>query len=121
MNLNEYPEAIEATRLELQTLADEAEQIRESLGQIADQITANVASAQASDGKPLYSNESKRKAQIATDLAEHKLYQSQSELLRSLEKSAKRTDARLERLRGEFACAKLEARQKIAEAEIIAA
>ena len=71
--------------------------------------------------KPLYSNETKRAAAIATDLAEHKLYQSNSELLKSLEKSAKRADARLERLRGEFACAKIEARQRIAEAEIIAA
>lgn len=115
MNLNEYPAAIEDARLKLQRLTDEADKLREYMGEIEDQITANVANALDGNDKPLYSNETKRKAAIATDLKASGPYQTQVALLADVERGMKQADARLERLRGEFAAAKIERNERLAD------
>ncbi len=100
-NIN-YPEQIEKASLDLAQVQREAVTLRERLGEIEVILTLEIINAKTPEGKPLYSNEAARNAELILRLRDN---EDAAEIKRMLERADERRAellAHVERLRGEF-------------------
>jgi hypothetical protein len=102
MERTNYPEQIEETALLLGEVQREAAEQRERLAEIESILTLEVAGAKSPEGKPLYSNEAARSAELTLRLRGHEDAAQIRGLLERADDKKTRLLARLERLRGEF-------------------
>ena len=116
MERNNYPEQIEKAALELGEVQREAAEQRERLAEIESILTLEIAGAKSPEGKPLYSNEATRSAELTLRLRDNKDAAQIKGLLERADGKKTRLLAHLERLRGEFKLLLIER-----QAEIIAA
>jgi len=100
-NIN-YPEQIEKASLDLAQVQREAATLRERLAGIEAILTLEIINAKTPEGKPLYSNEATRNAELILRLRDN---DDAVEIKRMLERADERRAgllAHVERLRGEF-------------------
>lgn len=118
--MNNYPEQIEDQRLDLFDIAENLQAAAEKADAYRDNIAAQIAEATGKDGKPLFGNEAKRKAELFKQLEFDDEFERLTQNVRALTREKEVASARLERLRNEFAELKLERRERIAAAEAVA-
>jgi len=109
-----YPEQIEKTALELGEVQREAAEQRERLAEIESILTLEIAGAKSSEGKPLYSNEAARNAELILRLRDSEDATQIKGLLERADEKKARLLAHLERLRGEFKLYLVERQAEIA-------
>lgn len=97
-----YPEQIEKAALDLGEVQREAAHQRERLAEIEAILTVEIAGAKSPEGKPLYSNETARCAELVLRLRDNEDVTQIKELLERADEKKMRLQAHLERLRGEF-------------------
>lgn len=116
MERNNYPELIENTALELGEVQREAAEQRERLAEIESILTLEIAGAKSPEGKPLYSNDSVRSAELILSLRGNEDAAQIKGLLERTDERKTRLQAHLERLRGEFKLYLVERQAEIATA-----
>ncbi len=97
-----YPEQIERASLDLAGVQREAATLRERLAEIEAILTLEIINAKTPEGKPLYSNEAARNAELIRRLKDN---EDAVEIKRMLERADERRAgllAHVERSRGEF-------------------
>lgn len=109
-----YPEQIEKTALRLGEVQREAAEQRERLAEIESILTLEIAGAKSPEGKPLYSNEAVRSAELTLRLRGHGDAAQIKGLLERADEKKTRLLAHLERLRGEFKLYLVERQAEIA-------
>lgn len=97
-----YPEQIEKTALEVGEVQREAAEQRERLAEIESILTLEIAGAKSPEGKPLYSNDSVRNAELILRLRGTEDAAHIKQLLVRADEKKTRLLAHLERLRGEL-------------------
>ena len=97
-----YPQQIEKAALDLAEVQREAAEQRERLAEIESILTLEIAGAKSPEGKPLYSNEAVRSAELVLRLREHEDASQIKGLLERADEKKARLLVHLERLRGEF-------------------
>ncbi len=109
-----YPQQIEETSLTLIEAGRQLTELRERLAEMEAIFTLEILNARTPEGKPLYSNEAARSAELT-------LRMRRSEDVIELKRDAAQADehrgrllARLERLRGEFKLVLTERQAEIA-------
>ncbi len=115
MTLNEYPQRIETASLTLQQAQQRLEKLREQLSLMEQVAILGVLAARDEHGKPAFSNETARAAELARRLATHAEYQALKDTVLQTERDKMVRLAQLERLRSEFKLALLERQEVIAE------
>jgi ribosomal 50S subunit-associated protein YjgA (DUF615 family) len=113
MNMN-YPELIEQTSLGLAEKARTVAELRERLAEIEAIETLAIANAKTSEGKPQFSNEATRSAELVLRLGRNDDVVAIKRTLAQLEGERAKSSARVERMRGEFKIALLERQAEIA-------
>lgn len=117
MNLRDYPAEIEMQANVVFRLTESRDDARQALEQTVDNITAAVLIAvDPETHKPRYTNDKAREIEIRQRQRESAEWQLWNSNLDEAEAQMKAGQARLERLRGEFAAQKLERAERIAEA-----
>lgn len=109
-----YPEQIEKASLDLGCVQREATEQRERLAEIGSILTLEIAGAKSPEGKPLYSNEAVRSAELILRLRDNGDAKEIKELLERADEKKVRLLAHLERLRGEFKLYLVERQAEIA-------
>lgn len=97
-----YPAQIEQVSLDLAEAQREAVTLRERLAEIESILTLEIANAKSPEGKPLFSNEATRAAELILRLRDDADAKQIKELLARADERRARLSARQERLRGEF-------------------
>ncbi len=97
-----YPAQIEKASLDFAHMQREASTLRERLAEIESILTLEVANAKSKDGKPLYSNEAIRNAELAVRLGANVDATEIKRMLERADEGRSRQLGRLERLRGGF-------------------
>lgn len=96
-----YPEIIEQCRVDLHNLQSKELAVQESLDGFTAAVEANVAAAFNEAGKPVFSNETARKAEVKRQIAESEFCTAQQAAIAEAKKERVFLEARIERLRGE--------------------
>lgn len=113
MNVN-YPSEIEETVLALAECNRQSAELRERLAATEAIITQEIASAKTPEGKPQFSNESVRAAELTLRMRDDAEAASLKAQIERGEMQKQQHLARLERLRGEFKFALVERQAEIA-------
>jgi hypothetical protein len=96
-----YPEIIERCRIDLHDLQSKEIAVQESLDGFIAAAEANVAAALNEAGKPVFSNETARKAEVKRLVAESEFCAAQQVAIAEAKKERVFLEARIERLRAE--------------------
>lgn len=115
MNLSTFPHAIATAQQKLLNLGRDITIVRNALLLEENQIDQAIAFSND------FKNDSQRKTAKAQMLQESNLYQSISEQLTNLTDKYNRADINLQLVKNNFTVAKLEARERIAKLETLAA
>lgn len=115
MNLSTFPHAIATAQQKLLNLGRDITIVRNAL--LLEENSIDQAIAFSSDFK----NDTQRKTAKAQMLNESNLYQSMSKQLADLTEQYNRADINLQLVKNNFTVAKLEARERIAKLETLAA
>ncbi len=114
MENTSYPQQIEKVSLDLaETMAQAATQ-RERVAEIEAILTLEIANAKTPEGKPLYSNEAMRSAELVLRLRDNEDATEIKQSLGRADEKRARLLARLEHLRGEFKLHLLDRQDEIA-------
>ncbi len=97
-----YPMQIEKASLDLAQVQREAATLRERLTEIESILTLEIANVKSVEGKPLYSNEVTRAAELFLRLHRCEDAKQIKDLLACADERRARLLAQQERLRGEF-------------------
>jgi len=111
-----YPEQIEKTALDLADVQREAAEQRERLAEIEAILTLEIVGAKSPEGKPLYSNEAARGAELVLRLRDNEDAAVIKQLLERADERRARLLAHIERSRGEFKLYLVERQAEIAAA-----
>jgi hypothetical protein len=111
--MKNHPETIERLLRETADMNLGIERERESLGVIEANTQIEIATAKGEDGKPLFSNDTIRKAAFTKAISENALYVVRSQSLEELEKQRLYTQAHVERLKMKFKLYLLDREQEI--------
>ena len=109
-----YPSEIEKTVLTLAECSRQSAELRERLAATEAIVTQDIAAAKTPEGKPQFSNESVRAAELTLRMRNDPEAVSLKEQIERGEMQRQQHLARLERLRGEFKIALLERQSEIA-------
>lgn len=112
--MNKYPKQIEETSIRLSETAQAISELRERLGEIEAIETLEIVNAKTPEGKPQFSNESTRSAELVLRLRQNQGAAELKQALTQHEQQRSQMQARLERLRGDFKIALLERQADIA-------
>jgi len=112
--MQNYPELIEQTMIEIETWRLEIQDLRRAAAEIKESKRITILNARNDAGKALYSNDQARDAQLVADLASDEMYQGIISQLDNKEYRKVVSEARLERLRGEFKLYLLDRQQEVA-------
>lgn len=97
-----YPEQIEQTALRLTETTQKISELRERMAEIEAIETLAIVNAKTQEGKPLFSNESTRNAELVIRLRQNNDAAELKQMLTGHEQQRAQMQARLERLRGDF-------------------
>jgi len=97
-----YPAQIEKASLDLARVQSEAATLRERLAEIESILTLEIANAKSTEGKPLYSNEATRVAELVLRLRDDSDAKQVKDLLARADERRAQLLAQQERLRGEL-------------------
>lgn len=109
-----YSKQIEETSIRLSETAQAISELRERLAEIEAIETLAIVNAKTSEGKPQFSNESTRSAELVLRLRQNQDAVELKQTLTEHEQKRTQMQARLERLRGDFKIALLERQADIA-------
>lgn len=109
-----YPTHIEKASLDLAQVQREAATLRERFAEIESILTLEIANAKSAEGKPHYSNEASRSAELTLRLRDNEDATEIKRMLERADESRNQKLARLERLRGEFKIHLLDKQAEIA-------
>ena len=116
--MHKYPEQIEETSLRLSETTQAISELRERIAEIEAIETLEIVNAKTPEGKPQFSNESTRNAELVLRLRQNKDTVELKQMLTAHEQQRAQMLARLERLRGDFKIALLERQADIAAKSI---
>jgi len=108
-----YPSEIEKTVLALAECNRQSAELRERLAATEAIVTQDIAAAKTPEGKPQFSNESVRAAELTLRLRSDEAATNLRQQIEQGEAQKQRHLARLERLRGEFKLALIERQAEI--------
>ncbi|HET9533357.1 MAG TPA: hypothetical protein VFQ92_23600 [Blastocatellia bacterium] len=111
--MQNYPELIEQTLIEIETWRQEIQDLRRVTAEIKETKRITILNAKNEAGKALYSNDQARDAQLVAELAKDEMYQGAVSQLDKKEYQKAVSEARLERLRGEFKLYLLDRQQEV--------
>ena len=111
--IQNYPELIEQTLIEIETWRQEIQDLRRVTAEIKETKRITILNAKNEAGKALYSNDQARDAQLVAELAKDEMYQGAVSQLDKKEYQKAVSEARLERLRGEFKLYLLDRQQEV--------
>jgi hypothetical protein len=114
--MQNYPELIEQTLIEIETWRQEIQDLRRVAAEIKETTRITILNAKNEAGKALYSNDQARDAQLVAELAKDEMYQGAVSQLDKKEYQKAVSEARLERLRGEFKLYLIDRQQEVARA-----
>lgn len=114
MENTNYPQQIEKASLDLAETLTQAAIQRERLVEIEAILTLEIANAKTPEGKPLYSNEVTRNAELVLRLRDNEDAAEIKQSLEHADEKRARLLARLEHLRGEFKLHLLDRQAEIA-------
>lgn len=117
--MNSYPKQIEETSLCLAEKSQAISELRERLAEIEAIETLAIINAKTPEGKPQFSNESTRSAELVLRFRQNKDAVELKKILTENEQQRSQMLARLERLRGDFKISLLERQADIAAKSII--
>lgn len=112
--MHNYPEKIEETSLSLSQTSQAISELRERLAEIEAIETLAIVNAKTAEGKPQFSNESTRNAELVIRLRQNQDAVELKQMLSRCEQERAQLLARLERLRGNFKVALMERQAEIA-------
>lgn len=116
--MHKYPEQIEETSLRLSETTQAISELRERIAEIEAIETLEIVNAKTPEGKPQFSNESTRNAELVIRMRQNKDALELKQTLTGCEQQRAQMLARLERLRGDFKIALLERQADIAAKSI---
>lgn len=114
MNLSTFPHAIATASYELLALGTKIRNIRSAIADIESEVDSAIAFGD-------FKNDAQRKAGKAQMLKDHESYSAFSDQLQSLTDEYSRAEINLNLIKNNFAIGKLEARERIAKMESLAA
>lgn len=116
--MNNYPKQIEETSLRLAEKTQAISELRECLAEIEAIETLEIINTKTPEGKPQFSNESTRNAELVIRLRKNQDAAELRKILTGYEQQRAQILARLERLRGDFKVTLLERQSEIAAKSI---
>ena len=111
--MRNHPEKIEKALQNITDLNIKIEQQREQIGLVEAEVTIEINAARDEASKPLYSNDTTRRAAYSLKLAENPKYAELNELLQLFDQQRQYKHAELERLRLEFKLLLLDREEEI--------
>ena len=114
-----YPEEIEITAVQLAGETEGLKAARENLALVEAQILFQILSEVDEKGKPVFSNEDKRGAELVIRLSQDERVCAIKQTISKTGLHQKQLEARLEKLRGLFSIEKIERREKLAALEAV--